>query len=888
MNNKHLKSIAVTYIFVLVVFFVGCGGTSSEKVLSQGSGSGYDEYSVGKIKGKITASDTGLGLSGAIVEAYQSQSITSEDGTFLLERIPAGDHNVTVRMNGYNASSVSGVRVYAGKVTENINIALDYATNSFSSDFKVLSLNPNWGTDGDLVTILCSGCGRSAGKVTFNGVDASIADWNSSNDGRIKVYLPNNVESGPVKVIINGEYSKEVDPIRFIARPVVLGVHPDIASGGQTIVVNGRNFSPVYSRNKFQLNGKDCYTIEDDSSIYNQKVILPADARTGRISVKLVNESQYAIEGVGSAIVTVAPRLVHITPKRSMPGVPITLYGYNFGSDINNFKVLVGSYEISPSDIMSFSDTSVTFKAPSNSIISAGLTVEVKVQINNAVSNSLSYTAYNNVGTTISDYGIYDFANVSSNNKLKLAQLKPTDVIAFVSTLSGPHTHNFLDDYYSYVVTASLGGNKTAIPTLPASVRTSEYASRFAVKNNQISYLKNSLPSKQTLGASLRMSVSEPAEENITVYVRDFTKSEPFDAVNDIQQNGILGASGTHSIVYLEESLDRFSRSDCEIIAEEFDAIYNSIKDEFGVLNPPEGNVDAQSRVVIFITDKVDNKPDKSAYFDPRDKSIQQVNTNSTEIIFASPNRYNSDKEEFFAELCYALHQMFYYNQRWDAPRVAYYGTEWQSAGLSMLARQKYGKGFAQRNINDTARVRSYLSNPEKVRLDSWPETLFDGNYGMQYLFAQYIYDRCGGRNTVHLLESGQISNVRTGLEDLEMNILPLANPVCSGLSDFFNDFCLAMYCDNIGFSSSFTGFKENKYRFSGISLRTGGVAGLSGKSLSETPVNKVVYQIPAFGCSVLAYNGGNGGDLEFEIISRPDTGIFKTWVIYYSTEQMN
>ena len=56
MNNKHLKSIAVTYIFVLVIFFVGCGGTSSEKVLSQGSGSGYDEYSVGKIKGKIVDS----------------------------------------------------------------------------------------------------------------------------------------------------------------------------------------------------------------------------------------------------------------------------------------------------------------------------------------------------------------------------------------------------------------------------------------------------------------------------------------------------------------------------------------------------------------------------------------------------------------------------------------------------------------------------------------------------------------------------------------------------------------------------------------------------------------------------------------------------------------
>lgn len=887
MNIKHLKSIAIAYIFIFVIFLSGCGGTSSSKVLSQGSSYAYDEYSVGKIKGTITAADTGLGLPGAIVEAYQCQATTGNDGTFLLEGIPAGDHSVTVRLQGYNAVSKTDVRVYTGKVTENINFALSYATNQYSSDFQVLSLNPNWGTDGDTVTILCSSCGRSAGRVTFNGVDAQVIDWNSTNDGRIRVTLPNNVETGQVKVIINGETSKELNAVNFIAKPVILGVHPDIASGGQTIVVNGRNFSPIYSQNKFQLNGVDCHTLEDDASIYNVKVVLPADARTGNLTVKLINVGQYAVEGVGTAVVTVAPKLVHISPMRSVPGVPITLYGYNFGTNMSIFKILVGNYEVSPSDITSLTDTSVTFNAPSNSIIAAGSTVEVRVQVNNAVSNSLNYTAYNNVDTSITDYGIYDLSSVLRGNKLKIAKLKPTDVIAFVSTLSGPNTQTFNEEYYYYVVSAYLGGNTVVVPTLPTSVRASEYASRFTSQSILGTSFSNFTAPVEKPSASIRASMVEPASETISVFVRDFTKPSPYDAANDIEQTGIIGASSTHALVYLEESLATFTRETCVGIAKEFDKTYDSIKTRFGVLTPPEGNIDAQERIVIFLTDKVDNKPDKAAYFDPRDKNTQQVNTNGTEIIFASPNKYGSDPNEFHAELCYALHQMFYYNQRWDPAKVAYYGTDWQSAGLSMMARQESGRGFSNGNPMDVQRVKYYLSNPEKARLDSWPETLTDGNYGMQFLFAQYLCDRCGGDNTIKMLESGQISNVKRGLEDIEMNILPEANPSCGGLSDFFNDFCLAMYCDNLGLPNSFSGYNENKYKFDSLNLRAGGVTGLRGKSLSENPVNKVAYQIPGFGCSVLAYNGGNWGDLEFEIISKPDAGIFKTWVIYYSTEQL-
>ena len=209
-----------------------------------------------------------------------------------------------------------------------------------------------------------------------------------------------------------------------------------------------------------------------------------------------------------------------------------------------------------------------------------------------------------------------------------------------------------------------------------------------------------------------------------------------------------------------------------------------------------------------------------------------------------------------------------------------------QCAGLSLLARQTSGRGFSNGNTVDIARVKNYLVNPEKTKLNDWPESLTAGNYGMQFLFTQYLFDRCGGWNTIKLLESGRSFGVKKGLEDIEMNILPKANPSTTGLSAFFNDFCLALYCDHIGFAETFPGYNSQKYNFKNISLRSNTVSGLRGKTLNESPVNKVFYQIPAFGCSALVYTSGNWGDLEFEMIARPNQGVFKTWVIYYSTEQ--
>ena len=79
MNNKPIKSIAIIHIFIFALFFLGCGGTSSDKFLKTSSGNN-SSITMGKIQGTVVSSDTKLGLAGAIVEAYQSQAITDNEG----------------------------------------------------------------------------------------------------------------------------------------------------------------------------------------------------------------------------------------------------------------------------------------------------------------------------------------------------------------------------------------------------------------------------------------------------------------------------------------------------------------------------------------------------------------------------------------------------------------------------------------------------------------------------------------------------------------------------------------------------------------------------------------------------------------------------------------
>ncbi|MDD3147411.1 MAG: IPT/TIG domain-containing protein [Candidatus Riflebacteria bacterium] len=865
------------------LFVVGCGGTSSSKSLSSGPAAVTDDLDAGRIQGTVTSLDNGTLIKGAIVETFQNQAVAGEDGRYMLGPMPAGDYRVISRATGYSPIVKDGVRVLSGRITEEVNFQLSSQTASYSPDFAVLAVIPFLGTDGDEVTVYCKGCGTAAGRVTFNGLDATIINWNGTLDDRIVVRVPAEVQSGPVRVIINGETSKEAQPQLFIAKPVVLRAEPAIAVGGQTIRVYGRNFNQIYRFNRVRLKGETCATVDspDSSTLL---VTLPVNAKTGLLTVT-IESNEYTLEGISDVIVTIAPELVHMSPKRSVADVPLTLYGYNFGSDRSIVKVLFGSYVIPSASFLSFSDNVISFKVPGSDVLAAGRSTEVKVQVNESQSNAMTYTAFNKLDETMPGYGIYDFATVSTNGTLKIARFRPDERIAFISVLAGNSALDLPDTYY-YSFAGYLGGNFDLIPNLPGSIRLSESGNRPRKLDNMAAPVPESPVGTARYAA--RPALSEPASNTLEFFVRDFKAADPWNPANDILATATVKATGTHCLVYLDINSTALTEVDTQAIARNFDNYYATIATAFGVLDPPEGNIDAQARIVLFMTpllNEAQTTPMRMAYFDARDKNPLAAGSAGTEVIFANPTGFQSDPEEFYAGLVESLQRMFYYNQK--RANTIDYGTSWQNAGLSAFARQTVGSGFNQGKALDLSRVEQYLSFAEEVSLNHWPENPAPYNHGMQFLFTQYLFGRCGGYNAIKVLERG--TNLKKGLVDVEQSLLPLASPVTAGLNEFFNDFCLALYCDNLNLPPGFSNYVPARHEFNGLQLRgtNTGINGLRGAGLSESPVNTRVLSLKGFGCRLMGYAQGNWGDLEVTIGSTPSEGNFKTWVIYYSAEQI-
>ena len=882
---RQLKLLILILSLLTLLFTTGCGGISKDKDISNGPGQDYDDLEAGRIQGTILVTTNGGPLKGAIIETFEKQAITDDAGQYLLGPIPAGDYRVIARASGYALGVKDDVRVLSGRITESVNFSLTAQTAEHAADFSVMALVPSFGTDGELVTVYCRGCGSEKGQVTFNGKDANIIDWNSQLDDRIVVQTPAEVETGPVRVIIKGETSKETQPVQFIGKPVILSAEPTVAQGGQLITVYGRNFNPIDRFNRVKIKDVNCMVtaVIDEKTL---QVQLPVNAKTGLLSIR-IESNEYQLDGISSQIITIKPILVHISPKRAIPGVPLTLYGYNFGDNRSDVKVLFGTYEISVTSADTFSDNKIVIKVPDNSILAPGATIDVKVKVNSATSNALSFTAYNTANVTLSEYGIYDFADaaVSSGGTLRIKSLAPTDRIAFLSVLSGDGIQDLDGDFF-YSFTGYLGGNFELIPVLPGSIRASTSQARQPLK------IGSSVVTGPDVkpATSWRAALSEPASETIEVYLRDFSSANPWDDTNDIIATASLKASGTSTLVYVDITAVGFATTDAVAIAEEFDRIYANLATACwdglqSSLPRPEGDVDDQPRIAILISPTLDAARTAQGemlvcYYDPRDKNPALPNSAGTEIIYANPTSFTQERSNFYGSLAQTLSSMIYDNQK--SPET----TVWQSIGLGLFARQVVNYGFKQSDQRVVSYVSQYLQYPETASLNHWPAEPTHANYGMEYLFTQYLFDHCGGYNAISLLE--RLRNGPSGLQDVD-NYLVRATYNDIGIRDFFHNFCKALYCDDLGLIDGFANYNKTRHQFPGINLRgkVSGIEGLRGTLMGETPVTSRSMSVKGYGCSIIEYSHGNWGDLEVTIDATPSAGAFKTWVIYYSGEQI-
>lgn len=104
MNTLHHKNKICSAFFIvrrprffiaiilclMVIFSVGCGGTSSSKKLSDGPAPIGDDLDAGRIQGTVTSLDTGTVIKGAVVETFSIRQLPVKMGVLFSARwLPA-------------------------------------------------------------------------------------------------------------------------------------------------------------------------------------------------------------------------------------------------------------------------------------------------------------------------------------------------------------------------------------------------------------------------------------------------------------------------------------------------------------------------------------------------------------------------------------------------------------------------------------------------------------------------------------------------------------------------------------------------------------------------------------------------------------------------------
>jgi len=377
-------------------------------------------------------------------------------------------------------------------------------------------------------------------------------------------------------------------------------------------------------------------------------------------------------------------------------------------------------------------------------------------------------------------------------------------------------------------------------------------------------------------------AIGNPAPSSATFWLIDFSGANPSDPLTDVLATATLAATGTHCLIYLDNATDTVVvPSDAEKVALWFDGIYESLATACwdGVSNPPEGNIDAQPRILLLMTHQINRGSTSSlnvlGYFNPRDRVPAQTHSAGTEILYLWDQAFSS-QNDFKGVLAHELQHMMYDNQKGNQ------GVDWLNEGLSVWAQGVVGYGFPQGTPTPVSYVSDYLRQPNTVSLNHWPTDAGLKNYGISYLFVQYMFDRCNGYSAIRLLEKG---NSEIGFSDIQTYVLPLASPTTPNSEIFFDDFCMALYCDNLGIPRTTPGLNFAAWNFSSVDLRTAfsGVIGLRHLTFDENPVITRNFDMLGFGADAIEYSGGNGGDLEVTIGSPPNAAGYRLWVAYYS-----
>ncbi len=178
--------------------------------------------------------------------------------------------------------------------------------------------------------------------------------------------------------------------------PTISSLSSTSANAGGSITISGNNFGAKRRNAKVTFNG----TVATQTTFTNGKVTatVPPGATTGPIVVydwdgAASNSMSFTVDNAGGG--ATLPVTSGISPGSGTPGAPVTITGNGFGVSKGNSTMKFGSTYVAASSFSSWSDTSISFKAPSS--ISGKLPVTITTLA--GASNSVTFKVVPRIST---------------------------------------------------------------------------------------------------------------------------------------------------------------------------------------------------------------------------------------------------------------------------------------------------------------------------------------------------------------------------------------------------------------------------------------------------------------------------------------------------------
>ena len=231
---------------------------------------------------------------------------------------------------------------------------------------KVSNYSPKTGTIGDTITI--SGENFSSepiNKVAFNTWHGQVV---SHSVNELKVIVPENLTgTTPIKVTVEVGTNKIVVGEPFgLTTPAISSVFPITARIGDTLTINGQNFSWNKEANKVTLESAQCQIVQaskselrviiPDHQPYDNYILpTPRDPSNLKLSIALKTSEDYR------EFTYLAPMYIAFSPEKGMPLDTVVLQGKNFSAFRDEWRMEVSGIAV---EILNVTDNELSFVVP--------------------------------------------------------------------------------------------------------------------------------------------------------------------------------------------------------------------------------------------------------------------------------------------------------------------------------------------------------------------------------------------------------------------------------------------------------------------------------------------------------------------------------------------